>query len=68
MFNLISKKKLLKAAIEVYRLEDTAFALSEKDLYFRMGHANGLEYLCYRLGCDLTESIKELNKGVSEDA
>lgn len=68
MFNLISKKKLLKAAIEVYRLEDTAFALSEQDLFFRMGHANGLEYLCYRLGCDLTGSIKELNKGVSEDA
>ena len=66
MFNLISKKKLLKAAIEVYRLEDTAFALSEKDLYFRMGHANGLECLCYRLGCDLTGSIKELNK--KEDA
>ena len=58
----ISKKKLLKVAVEIYLLEDTAFALSEKDLYFRMGHSSAIEYLCSRFGLDLTGAIKAAKK------
>lgn len=66
MFGLISKKKVLKEAVRIYKLEDTSDAHSEKDLYYRMGNANALGYLCSCIGLDLTSEVKRL-KGAEDE-
>lgn len=57
MFGLISKKKLIKNALEIYREEDGK-AWSENNQYYRMGGMNALNGLCARLGIDLTAILK----------
>ena len=57
MFGLISKKKLIKNALEIYREEDGK-AWSENNQYYRMGNMNALNGLCARLGIDLTAIVK----------
>lgn len=61
MFGLISKKKIAKIALEIYLRNDadkSSFEpgeLCEKDFYFRCGNANALNYLCHRIGINLTD-------------
>lgn len=63
MFGLISKKKLIKNALEIYREEDTSKAWSEDNLFYRMGNANALNGLCARLGVNLTAYVKAAKEG-----
>lgn len=58
MFGLISKKKLIKNALEIYREEETSKSWSEDNLFYRMGNANALNGLCARLGINLTAYVK----------
>lgn len=63
MFGFISKKKLVKNAVEIYMEEDTSKARSKENLYYRMGNANALNGLCNRLGIDLTNIIRSIKAG-----
>lgn len=78
MFGLISKKKIAKIALEIYLSNDadkSSFEPGdqrEKDFYFRCGNANALNYLCHRIGINLTEDYvipakKAALKGEMED-
>lgn len=58
MFGLISKKKLIKEAVRTYKLEDVSKAHSPDDFMYRSGNANALNYLCKRLGINLTAYVK----------
>lgn len=71
MFGLISKKRLIKEALDIYLEEDTGKADGEtpemrvNDFFYRAGNANALNGLCSRLGIDLTDYVitaKELEK------
>lgn len=63
MFGLISKKRLIKEALDIYLEEDTDKASGEtpemrvKDFFYRAGNANALNGLCSRLGIDLTDYV-----------
>ena len=69
MFGLISKKKLIKEAVEIYmeNRSDNAWGKDEQlklnDFYYRCGNANALNGLCSRLGIDLLECVKEKING-----
>ena len=58
MFGLISEKKLIENAVEIYRLEETSEAFNHDDFMFRCGIANALKSLCARLGINLTAYVK----------
>ena len=58
MFGFISKKKIIKEALEIYEGEETSEAWSKENLMYRMGNANALNGLCHRLGINLTEIVK----------
>ena len=58
MFGFISKKKIIEEAVRTYELEDASKAHSPDDFMYRTGNANALNYLCKRLGIDLTEIIR----------
>lgn len=63
MFGLVSKKRLIKEALDIYLEEDTDKASGdtpearEKDFYYRAGNASALNGLCWRLGIDLTDYV-----------
>lgn len=61
MFGFISKKRLIEVVLVAYFREDTKDATDKIDFYYRSGNANALEYLCYRLGLNLTEEVKKAN-------
>lgn len=58
MFGLISKKKLLEEAVEIYESETPNEPCSKELFYYSMGNANALNYLCSRLGVDLSAEIR----------
>ena len=62
MFGFISKKKLVKEAVQIYALEETSKAHSHDDFMYRCGNANALNYLCSRLGINLTAIIRDRNR------
>lgn len=57
MFGLISKKRLIKHVLEIYREADGK-AWSENNQYYRVGNMNALNVLCNRLGIDLVSIVK----------
>ena len=63
MFGLISKKRLIKEALEIYLENDADKASGDtpemrvKDFYYRAGNASALNGLCSRLGIDLTDYV-----------
>jgi hypothetical protein len=61
MFVLISKKRILKEAADIYLKNDTSQAQSKTDFYYSAGNANALNCLCHRLGIDLTKEIQKNN-------
>lgn len=67
MFGFISKKKLIKEAVRLYNLESTERASDEKDLYFRMGNANALNFLCSQFGVNLVKIISERKTNCGAD-
>lgn len=71
MFGLISKKRLIKEALDIYLEEDTDKASGDtpearvKDFFYRCGNANALDGLMSRFGIDLTDYVitaKEMEK------
>lgn len=58
MFGLISKKKLIKNALDIYREEETSEAYSHDNFMYRCGNANALNGLCSRVGINLTNHVK----------
>lgn len=58
MFGFISKKKLIEEAVRAYELEETSKANNPDNFMFRCGNANALNYLCSRLGINLTAIIR----------
>lgn len=59
MFGFISKKKLIKVAVDTYLKNDTSNDVDINEFRFRCGVANGLGYLCSRFGIDLTNEVKK---------
>ena len=71
MFGLISEKRLIKEALEIYLENDADKASGDtpedrvKDFFWRCGNANALDGLLSRFGIDLTDYVitaKELEK------
>ena len=71
MFGLISKKRLIREALDIYLEEDTSKARGDtpemrvKDFFYRAGNANALDGLLSRFDIDLTDYVitaKELEK------
>lgn len=52
MFELITKKKLLKILEELSESNGTDKADGVKDFYFRCGVANAINYICHKLKLD----------------
>lgn len=61
MFGLISKKTILKEAVDIYLRNDTSQAETKNDFYYCAGNANALNGLCHRLGINLTKEIQKIN-------
>ena len=59
MFGYISKKKLIKEAVDIYLKNDTGNANGKEDFYYRSGNANALNYLCYKLDIDIAKEVKK---------
>lgn len=62
MFGLISKKRLIKEALDIYLEEDTDKVDVDTPemrvkFFYRAGNANALNGLCSRLGIDLTDYV-----------
>ena len=62
MFGLISKKKLIREAVELYLWNDTSTAHDSNQFHYCAGNANALNSLCHRLGIDLTKEVREAKK------
>ena len=71
MFGLISKKRLIKEALEIYLENDADKASGDtqearvKDFFYRCGNANALDGLLSRFEIDITDYVitaKELEK------
>ena len=62
MFGLISKKKLIKVAVETYLKDDTSQAFSKNDFYFRCGNADALGYLCSKFGINITKEVRKVRE------
>lgn len=65
MFGFISKRKILKEAMNMYFIwseheydADETPECNSENFWYSMGNANALNGLCSRLGIDLTEAIK----------
>lgn len=63
---IITKKKLIKKAAELYLENDTSKAHDADDFRFRAGNANALNALCYRFGIDLTEYVRAAKEPFNE--
>lgn len=59
MFGFISKKKLIEAAVDIYYKNHSENDMSMEEFRFQCGVANGLGYLCSRLGIDLTKELRK---------
>jgi len=66
MFGLISKKRLEKELRHIINEDRTDKAWSENNLFYRMGNANAVNWLVYKLGLHQiipdTEPIQEEEK------
>ena len=66
MFGLISKKKIVKEAVDYYLKNDTSNDMPINVYRFRCGVSNGLRHLCSKFGIDLTKEAEKALKERSE--
>ena len=59
MFGFISKKKLVKVAVDTYIKNGSDKDMTMEQFRFQCGVANGLGYLCSRFGIDLTKEVRK---------
>lgn len=59
MFGFISKKRLIKVAVDTYYKNHSDNDVSMEEFRFQCGVANGLGYLCSRFGIDLTKEVRK---------
>lgn len=63
MFGLISKKKFISAVETLLRdSADNNKATDKNDMYWRFGNANAVNYICHKVGVDLTALEKKIDK------
>lgn len=60
MFGLISKKTILKEAVDIYLQNDASQAQTRDNFFYCEGKANALNGLCHRLGINLTKEIQKI--------
>ena len=75
MFGFVSKRKILKEAVEMYLFwgehkfdPDKTPEHNSEMFWYSEGNANALNGLCSRLGIDLTEAIKFVKTQKRKDA
>lgn len=70
MFGFISKKKIIKVAVDTYLKNDTSNDMTMEEFRYRRGVANAIGYICHTaLGIDITKEVrkaKEHREGTSD--
>lgn len=59
MFGLISKKKLIKVAVENYLKNHSDNDMSMEKFRFQCGVVNGLDQLCSKFGINITKEVRK---------
>lgn len=70
MFGLITKKKLIAILKDLSWSQDERKARDVKDLYWRCGNANAINYICHQLGFEnphVLERREEESRKESEE-
>ena len=58
MFGLISKKKLIEVAVDAFLMAETSKETPQSEFFYRIGGANAINYICYKLGIDITKEVR----------
>lgn len=61
MNKLIQEKDLIDICLKLYESEDTSKATSTEDFMYRCGVSNAMNYICSKLGINITSIIREHN-------
>lgn len=67
MFGLISKKKLIEVAVDTYLKNYSNNDMTMEEFRFQCGVANGLNYLCYKFGVDLSKEVKKAKERIDRE-
>ena len=62
MFGLISKKKLIKVAVENYLKNGTGKAFNADNFHYRCGVVNTLDFVCSKFGVNITKEVRKVRE------